>query len=252
MAGKSTYLRQTALIVVMAQMGSFVPAREASIGLVDRVFTRIGATDALARGRSTFLVEMAETANILHNATSRSLVLLDEVGRGTSTFDGLSIAWAVTEYLHNREDVAPRTMFATHYHELTELEALLPRLKNMNILVRKTEDSIVFLRKVAAGPADQSYGIEVARLAGIPEEVVLRAREVLANLESGEYTSDAVPRLAEGAHGPLKSALLTLPLFEEPGSEVEQAIGKLDVTRMTPLDALTKLAELQKRVKRGG
>jgi DNA mismatch repair protein MutS len=251
MAGKSTYLRQTALIVVMAQMGSFVPAVEASIGLVDRVFTRIGATDALARGRSTFLVEMAETANILHNATSRSLILLDEVGRGTSTFDGLSIAWAVTEHLHNREGVHPRTMFATHYHELTELEAVLPRLKNMNILVRKTKDSIVFLRKVAAGPADQSYGIEVARLAGIPEEVILRAREVLANLESGEYTADALPRLAEGAHGPLKSALLELPLFGGAGSDIEKAIGELDLTRMTPLDALTKLSELKEDLKRG-
>jgi DNA mismatch repair protein MutS len=252
MAGKSTYLRQVAIIVIMAQMGSFVPAREARIGLTDRVFTRIGATDALARGRSTFLVEMSETANILHNATSRSLILLDEIGRGTSTFDGLSIAWAVTEHLHNREGVHPRTMFATHYHELTELADVLPRLRNMNVLVRETEDSIVFLRKVVSGAADQSYGIEVARLAGIPEAVILRAREVLANLEESQYTAEAVPRLAGGAHGPLGSGGPQLQLFEPKPSEVEREIGEIDLDRMTPLDALGKLAELKRRVRGDG
>ncbi len=251
MAGKSTYLRQVALIVIMAQMGSFVPAREARVGLVDRVFTRIGATDALARGRSTFLVEMSETANILHNATSRSLILLDEIGRGTSTFDGLSIAWAVTEYLHDRGDARPRTMFATHYHELTELADVLPRVWNMNVLVRETEDSIVFLRKVVPGAADQSYGIEVARLAGIPEPVIVRAREVLKNLEESQYTPDAVPRLAEGSHGPLSRADAQLTLFEREPSEVEREIEELDIDRMTPLDALGKLAELKEQVKRG-
>ncbi len=251
MAGKSTYLRQAALIVVMAQMGSFVPAAAADVGIVDRIFTRIGATDALARGRSTFLVEMSETANILNNATSRSLILLDEIGRGTSTFDGLSIAWAVTEYLHDREDVHPRTMFATHYHELTELEDVLPRLKNMNILVRKTGDSIVFLRKIAAGAADQSYGIEVAKLAGIPDEVIVRAREILANLESTQYTADALPRLATGAHGPLASSAGQLQLFEARPSEVEQALGEIDLEELTPLEALNKLAEWKRQVKRG-
>jgi DNA mismatch repair protein MutS len=248
MAGKSTYLRQVAIIVIMAQMGSFVPAREARVGLTDRVFTRIGATDALARGRSTFLVEMSETANILHNATSKSLILLDEIGRGTSTFDGLSIAWAVTEYLHNREGVHPRTMFATHYHELTELADVLPRLRNMNVLVRETEDSIVFLRKVVPGSADQSYGIEVAKLAGIPEGVIVRAREVLANLEESQYTAEAVPRLAGGAHGPLGEGGPQLRLFEAAPSAVEKEIEELDLDRMTPLDALGKLAELKKRV----
>ncbi len=251
MAGKSTYLRQVALAVIMAQMGSFVPARRASIAVVNRVFTRIGATDALARGRSTFLVEMGETANILRNATSRSLILLDEIGRGTSTFDGLSLAWAVTEYLHNREGVTPRTMFATHYHELTELEDVLHGLRNMNILVRETDDSIVFLRKVVPGCADQSYGIEVARLAGIPEEVIVRAREVLRNLEEVQYTVDALPRLAEGDHGPLQSGGPQLHLFREP-SEVEREIEAIDVDQMTPLDALGRLAELKEKVKRGG
>lgn len=251
MAGKSTYLRQVALIVVMAQMGSFVPADSARVGLVDRIFTRIGATDALARGRSTFLVEMGETAEILNNATGRSLILLDEVGRGTSTFDGLSIAWAVTEYLHNREHVHPRTFFATHYHELTELADVLPRLTNMNVLVKKTSDSIVFLRKVVPGFADQSYGIEVARLAGIPEEVILRAREILDNLEDVQYTADAVPRLAGGEHGPLAPGRSQLGLFDGGPSEVEREIADMDLDTTTPLGALEKLAELKKRVRNG-
>ena len=251
MAGKSTYLRQVALAVIMAQIGSFVPASSARIGIVDRVFTRIGATDALARGRSTFLVEMSETAHILHDATTRSLILLDEIGRGTSTFDGLSIAWAVTEYLHNRGDVRPWTMFATHYHELTELEDVLPRLKNMNVLVRETGDSIVFLRKIVPGSANQSYGIEVAKLAGIPREVILRAREVLENLESTQYTADAVPRLAGGEHGPLGPGGPQLRLFDAAPSEVEKEIEGLDIEQMTPLDAFDKLVELRRRVTRG-
>jgi len=251
MAGKSTYLRQVALSVVMAQMGSFVPASRASIGTVDRVFTRIGATDALARGRSTFLVEMSETAGILNAATGRSLILLDEIGRGTSTFDGLSIAWAVTEYLHDREDARAWTMFATHYHELTELEDVLPRLKNMNVLVRETENSIVFLRKIVPGSADQSYGIEVARLAGIPREVIMRAREVLDNLESTQYTADEVPRLAGGEHGPLRRDTGQLGLFGSGPSQVEVEIEGLKMESMTPLEAFDKLVELRKRVKRG-
>jgi DNA mismatch repair protein MutS len=251
MAGKSTYLRQVALAVIMAQMGSFIPASSARIGIVDRVFTRIGATDALARGRSTFLVEMSETASILHAATTRSLILLDEIGRGTSTFDGLSIAWAVTEYLHNRDDARPWTMFATHYHELTELEDVLPRLKNMNVLVSEAGDSIVFLRRIVPGSADQSYGIEVAKLAGIPREVILRAREVLENLESTQYTADAVPRLAGGEHGPLGPDGPQLGLFEAAPSEVEKELSELELEQMTPLDAFDKLVELRKRVKRG-
>ena len=251
MAGKSTYLRQVGLVVIMAQIGCFVPARSARIGVVDRIFTRIGATDALARGRSTFLVEMGETANILHNATSRSLILLDEIGRGTSTFDGLSIAWAVTEYLHRSEEARPKTLFATHYHELTELEELLPRLRNMNVLVRETEDSIVFLRKVVPGAADQSYGIEVAKLAGMPPEVIVRAREILGNLEESQYTAEARPRLAGGSHGPLGSDEDQLTLFGGVPSEVEREIDDLELTTMTPIEAIEKLDELQRRVRRG-
>jgi len=247
MAGKSTYLRQTALIAIMAQMGSFVPAADARIGLVDRVFTRIGATDALARGRSTFLVEMSETANILRNATERSLVLLDEVGRGTSTFDGLAIAWAVTEHLHDASGARPRTLFATHYHELTELADVLPGVKNMNVLVQDTGETVVFLRRIVPGAADQSYGVHVARLAGMPESVVVRAQEVLRNLESSQYTPDAVPRLAGGEHGPLSSGGAQLGLFEAPASEVERRLAEIDIDRMTPMDALATLAELKKR-----
>jgi DNA mismatch repair protein MutS len=248
MAGKSTYLRQVALIVIMAQMGSFVPAESASIGLIDRIFTRIGAADALARGRSTFLVEMSETANILNSATSRSLVLLDEIGRGTSTFDGLSIAWAVMEYLHDSAHAHPKTMFATHYHELTELEDILARLKNVHVLAKETSDSIVFLRKVTPGCADQSYGIEVATLAGMPNDVIVRAREVLRNLEATQYTPDAMPRLAAGEYGPLAESSTQLPLFGRVESRVEREIREMDLADMTPLKALTKLAELQKEV----
>jgi DNA mismatch repair protein MutS len=197
MAGKSTYIRQVALIVIMAQMGAFVPAAEAEVGLVDRVFTRVGASDDLARGRSTFLVEMQETANILHNATPRSLIVLDEIGRGTSTFDGISIAWAVAEYLHNNRRVRAKTLFATHYHELTDLALTLPAVKNYNVLVRETGDRIVFLRKIVPGGSDKSYGIQVARLAGLPREVVERAQEILANLEEGELGESGQPKIAK-------------------------------------------------------
>ena len=196
MAGKSTYIRQVALIVLMAQMGSFVPAREAHVGLVDRIFTRVGASDDLARGRSTFMVEMQETANILHNATPRSLVVLDEIGRGTSTFDGISIAWAVAEHLHNEARVKARTLFATHYHELTDLAVTLAGVQNYNVLVKETGDHIVFLRKIVRGAADKSYGIQVARLAGLPGGVVSRAHEILANLEEGEFAETGQPKIA--------------------------------------------------------
>jgi len=196
MAGKSTYIRQVALLVIMAQAGSFVPADAAVVGIVDRVFTRVGASDDLARGRSTFMVEMQETANILNNATPRSLIVLDEIGRGTSTFDGISIAWAVAEFLHNDERVKARTLFATHYHELTDLERTLPGVKNANVLVREQGDDIVFLRKIVPGAADQSYGIQVARLAGLPGPVIDRAREILANLEEGELSESGQPTIA--------------------------------------------------------
>ena len=196
MAGKSTYIRQVALVVIMAQMGSFVPAAEAEIGVVDRVFTRVGASDDLARGRSTFLVEMQETARILNGATPRSLVVLDEIGRGTSTFDGISIAWAVAEYLHHEPRVKAKTLFATHYHELSDLALTLPGVKNFNVLVRERGDRVVFLRKVAPGAADKSYGIQVARLAGLPPAVLDRAREILENLEEGELGEAGQPKLA--------------------------------------------------------
>ena len=199
MAGKSTYIRQVALLVVMAQMGAFIPAVEAEIGVVDRVFTRVGASDDLARGRSTFMVEMQETANILHNATARSLIVLDEIGRGTSTFDGISIAWAVAEHLHNQ--VKARTLFATHYHELTDLALTLPGVKNYNVLVREGGDRIAFLRRIVPGAADKSYGIHVARLAGLPDGVIGRAREILSNLEEGEFGDQGQPKLARPRKG---------------------------------------------------
>ena len=195
MAGKSTYIRQVALIVLMAQIGSFVPAAEAEIGLVDRIFTRVGASDDLTRGQSTFMVEMNETANIVNNATDRSLVILDEIGRGTSTFDGLSIAWSVAEYLH--DFIRARTLFATHYHEMTELAAICPGVKNYNVAVREWNDQIIFLRKIQPGAADKSYGIQVARLAGLPREIIDRAKEILTNLEASELNAQGKPRLAE-------------------------------------------------------
>ncbi len=196
MAGKSTYIRQVAMLAVMAQMGSFVPAGSAEIGVVDRVFTRVGASDDLARGRSTFMVEMQEAANILNNATPRSLIVLDEIGRGTSTFDGISIAWAVAEHLHNTPEVKARTLFATHYHELTDLALTMDGVNNYNILVREKDDTIVFLRKIVPGGADKSYGIQVARLAGMPQGVIARAREILANLEEGELADSGQPKIA--------------------------------------------------------
>ena len=196
MAGKSTYIRQVALIAIMAHIGSFVPAREAKIGLLDRVFTRVGAGDDLARGRSTFMVEMQETANILNNATEKSLIVLDEIGRGTSTFDGISIAWAVAEYLHNTPRVKAKTLFATHYHELTDLAITLTGVRNYTVQVREHGDSVIFLRRITPGTADKSYGIHVARLAGMPDDVVDRSREILANLEEGELES-GIPKLAK-------------------------------------------------------
>jgi DNA mismatch repair protein MutS len=192
MAGKSTYIRQVALLALLAHTGSFVPAAEARVDLVDRVFTRIGASDDLARGQSTFMVEMCETANILNNSTARGLIVLDEIGRGTSTFDGLSLAWSIVEHLHNQ--IGAKTLFATHYHELTELAARLPRLKNFNVAVREWHDQIVFLRKIVEGGTDKSYGIQVARLAGVPKPVLDRAKEILRNLEDSELTPEGTVR----------------------------------------------------------
>ena len=240
MAGKSTYMRQVALIVLMAQIGSFVPASEARVGIVDRIFTRIGASDYLAKGQSTFMVEMIETANILHNASTRSLIILDEIGRGTSTFDGISIAWAVAEYIAGQ--IKARTLFATHYNELTELSFTLDGVKNYNILVKEWGDEIIFLRKISPGPADRSYGIQVARLAGLPDEVIGRAKDVLTNFEE-EITHAGKTRSLLGdfpVHGQMDLFLAGLdPLMLD--------IIKLDMSRMTPKAALAKLQELKGR-----
>lgn len=245
MGGKSTYLRQVALIVLLAQAGSFVPAREAEIGLADRIFTRVGASDDLARGESTFMVEMTETANILRHATPRSLVILDEVGRGTATFDGLSLAWAIVEHLH--ESCRPLTLFATHYHELTELAELLPRVVNRTMAVKEWEERILFLRRVVPGAADKSYGLHVARLAGVPPSVVARAGEVLTNLEAGEYDPTGRPRLAKGSV-PATAQPEQLPLFTPPEQLVARLLREVDLERLTPLAALNLLGTLKARL----
>jgi len=240
MSGKSTYLRQVALIVLMAQIGSFVPAEQATIGLVDRIFTRIGAQDEIAAGRSTFMVEMVETANILNHATPRSLLILDEVGRGTSTYDGISIAWAAVEFIHNHPRLQAKTLFATHYHELTQLADFLPHIRNYKVAVAEEGDRVVFLRKVVSGGADKSYGIHVAQLAGLPRSVVHRAEEILKQLED------------DAGRSPLESRRVVevrqLPLFVTSDPVVEE-LTALDVHAMTPLDAITKLYELQKKAK---
>jgi DNA mismatch repair protein MutS len=245
MGGKSTYLRQTALIVLLAQAGSFVPARQAKIPIVDRIFARVGASDVITRGRSTFMVEMQETANILHNATSRSLVLLDEIGRGTATFDGLSLAWAVAEYLATNPRARPKTLFATHYHELTDLADAVPGVVNCHVAAREWNDEIIFLRKVLPGRADRSYGIQVARLAGLPPAVVARARHILEGLERDELARGGRPTLAAAP-----SAGGQLGLFELPSAvdRVASRLRALDVDRLTPLQALALLAELKKEV----
>lgn len=238
MAGKSTYLRQIGLIAALAQMGSWIPAESARLGVVDRLFTRVGASDNLARGQSTFLVEMIETANIMHNATARSLVLLDEVGRGTSTFDGLAIAWAVSEHLHEGP-VRPLTVFATHYHELTELEAILPRVSNRHVEVREYGNEIVFLKRIAEGPSDRSYGIHVGRLAGLPERVVDRAREILANLEAGEWSADQIPTLASGVLAPeaAKGPPSQMNLFGPHHPLIDELL-ETDLDDLSPKEAL--------------
>ena len=246
MGGKSTFLRQTALIALMAQMGSFVPAREAKVGVVDRIFTRVGATDHILRGQSTFMVEMQETAHILRHATSRSLVLLDEIGRGTATFDGLSIAWAVAEHLAGTGG-GPKTLFATHYHELTDLAGDRPAVGNLHVSAREWKETVVFLRKIEAGGSDRSFGIQVARLAGLPAAVVTRAQEVLRNLEGAEFDRDGRPRLARSPGGPPQMGS-QLPLFASPADGVIDELRALAVDHLTPVQALALLAELQKRL----
>ncbi|MGQ9590558.1 MAG: DNA mismatch repair protein MutS [Planctomycetota bacterium] len=245
MAGKSTYIRQVAILTLLAQIGSYVPAKRASVGIADRIFTRVGASDDIARGQSTFMVEMYETANILNSATPRSLVILDEVGRGTSTFDGVSLAWAITEHIAER--VRARTLFATHYHELTELALTTKGVVNYNFAVKEWKDDIVFLRKIVPGGSDRSYGIHVARLAGIPREVIERAKEILSNLESQALDVNDRPALASrrGAEPP---ALRQLDLFHDANAEILKELKRLDLDRLTPLEALSYLAEIQKRI----
>ena len=243
MSGKSSYLRQVGLIVLLAQVGSFVPAARARIGLVDRIYTRVGASDNIASGESTFLVEMHEAATIVNTATNKSLILLDEVGRGTSTFDGISIAWALTEYLHTR--IGAKTLFATHYHELNELADIFPRIRNYKVDVREYGDKVIFLHKVVAGFADHSYGIQVAQMAGLPEEITERAKKILKNLEDSELNVYSSGKQIKGRIPPPD---IQMTLFEMKDERLREDIRKLEVEKMTPLEALQRLAELKKRV----
>ncbi|MGZ8780307.1 MAG: MutS-related protein, partial [Thermoanaerobaculia bacterium] len=241
MGGKSTYLRQVALIVLLNQAGSFVPAAKARLGIFDRIFTRVGASDQLARGESTFMVEMHETANILNNATDRSLIILDEVGRGTATFDGLSLAWAIIEYLHDNPSRSGITLFATHYHEVTDLAKTKARVANFNVAVKEWNEQIIFLRKVVEGSADKSYGIQVAKLAGIPQSVIERAREILVTLERKER--DVVEETRrKGA--PTRQ----LGLFSSKEQGIVDAIREVDLDTLSPRDALNVLYELKQRL----
>jgi DNA mismatch repair protein MutS len=250
MAGKSVYLRQIGLIVLMAQIGSFVPASKAKLGLVDRIFTRVGASDNVSAGESTFLVEMQEAANILNNATSKSLILLDEIGRGTSTFDGLSIAWAITEYLHENPNIPAKTLFATHYHELNEMATIFPRIKNYKVEVREYDDKVIFLHKVSLGGADYSYGIQVAQMAGLPLFVTNRAKEILTNLESKELTPYEVKKakLAKIKN----DDDFQINLFEMKDNELRKHISDLSINELTPLEALNKLNELKRKIDEEG
>jgi len=239
MSGKSTYLRQVALIVLMAQIGSFVPAQSAHIGLVDRIFARVGAQDEISAGQSTFMVEMVEMANILNHATPRSLLILDEIGRGTSTYDGISIAWAVVEYLHNHPRLQAKTLFATHYHELTDLDQFLPRVRNYNVAVANEGGRIIFTRHIVPGGADRSYGIHVAQMAGLPGAIIHRAEEILKELENA---SQRVPVQT----GKQVIRMQQLPLFGMNNPVLEELCA-LDVVAMSPLEALNKLFELQRK-----
>jgi DNA mismatch repair protein MutS len=250
MAGKSTYMRQVALIVILAQLGSFVPARAAQIGLVDRIFTRVGAQDMLGKGQSTFMVEMTETANILHNVSARSLVLLDEIGRGTSTYDGISIAWAVVEYLHDHGDLRPRTLFATHYHELTVLATSLARVHNYSAAVQEHADKVVFLRRILPGSADRSYGIQVARLAGLPALVLQRAQQLLTRFESSASLASVASGKRRATQQTPSYAGSQLSLFESPTTQLLQTLRALEIDHLSPHEATAILAELRQRAQR--
>jgi DNA mismatch repair protein MutS len=246
MAGKSALLRQTALIVLMAQMGSYVPAAHATIGIVDKIFTRVGASDNISQGESTFMVEMLETANILNNVTDRSLVLLDEIGRGTSTYDGISIAWAIVEYLHQHGKIRPKTLFATHYHELNELEDLLERVKNYNVSVKEINRKVVFLRKLVRGGTEHSFGIHVARMAGMPRSVVDRAGDILTLLESRRQSA-AEGEIVPSKIAPKSDMQLSIFQLDDPVlSQIRDRIRNLDINSLTPIEALNELNEIKK------
>lgn len=258
MAGKSTYMRQTALIILMAQIGSFVPADEADIGICDRIFTRVGASDDLASGQSTFMVEMTEVANILRNATRSSLIILDEIGRGTSTFDGLSIAWAVVEHISNTKLLGAKTLFATHYHELTELEGTMGGVNNYCIAVKEQGDDIVFLRKIIKGGADKSYGIQVAKLAGVPDQVIARAKELVEELSSADITAKAKEIAQQNATvsqhkaitKPDEVDLNQMTLFDTVKCEdIVKEIENLQINDITPMEALNILSRMQGKLK---
>ena len=262
MSGKSALLRQTALIILMAQMGSFVPAKAAHIGVVDKIFTRVGASDNISQGESTFMVEMLESASILNNVSDRSIVLLDEIGRGTSTYDGISIAWAMVEYLHNHPTARAKTLFATHYHELNEMEQMCPRVKNYHVSVKEVDKTIVFLRKLERGGTEHSFGIHVARMAGMPASVVARAEEILKNLElvygSNEIVPSksprrrdrkALPGVREAAEAGDQTRGMQLSMFQLDDPvlvQIRDQIKGLDINALTPIEALNKLNEIKK------
>jgi DNA mismatch repair protein MutS len=247
MAGKSTVMRQAALTIIMAQIGSFVPADTCEIGIVDRVFTRIGASDFISRGMSTFMVEMCETAKILNLATNKSFIILDEVGRGTSTFDGMSIAYAICEYIHDK--IGARTMFATHYHELTDIAKTKERIKNYNILVKEYNEEIIFLRKLVAGHVNRSFGIEVARLAGVREEVIARAKEILSNLEKIELDEIGEPKFAKTKIDINQKRQMSISFdLNEKEKTLLKSIRDLNLDILTPIEALNKLFELKKQL----
>ncbi|MGO1521029.1 MAG: DNA mismatch repair protein MutS, partial [Sphingobacterium sp.] len=248
MAGKSALLRQTGLIVLMAQIGSFVPAKEAHLGVVDKIFTRVGASDNLSSGESTFMVEMNETASIMNNLSDRSLILLDEIGRGTSTYDGISIAWAIAEFLHNHPTHRPKTLFATHYHELNELCNSMVRVKNFNVSVKEVNNKVIFLRKLVPGGSEHSFGIHVAKLAGMPSKLILRANEILKRLEQertgGEGIKDSMRKIQKQAYQ-LQMFAIDDPVLEK----IRDMLNNLDVNRLTPVEALMKLDEIQRLLK---
>jgi DNA mismatch repair protein MutS len=246
MAGKSALLRQTALIVLMAQMGCYVPAKSAEIGLVDKVFTRVGASDNLSKGESTFMVEMTETASILNNLSDRSLVLMDEIGRGTSTYDGVSIAWSIVEFLHNHPKSKAKTLFATHYHELNQLAHDFSRIKNFNVSVKEIDGEIIFLRKLKKGGSEHSFGIHVAHLAGMPNPVVLRANEIMHHLEKDKIRDKANRKIQEV---PKNNYQLNMFEADPVLSEIKDLLDQLDINSMSPVEALLKLNELKSKLK---